>query len=377
MGTEPHSHAETAVERLQPRLPASLYEVAWQYSLLDWYESMLSDDIDWDLNPEHLAYLTPGAQSDLFGENDSLIAVYADLSDLNDPRLRSNDDGGPVEITTYTEADRFRVGHAYPANKTSSMTDYSITTYKNADAHHIAGLRDDAWGTNNVRDRFTGWAQSEFSEATRERVDDEDAAILDALAAVGDDEAELDRLTERFLELAGGEDVEFDALITVRVRLPGESRYRYPGEIEVLNEVMVEKKRDRLESISVDDASGSGVGYVSGDAGDVTGGSPGLFGMYGKKQREHIPDLDPKGSDAWRIRGLDFDVAAAIAAVDSIIDDFYRGIGQNRRIYVLPYLTGRRVDISPEEFEWFYETVWEPLRTCSTATNSSRRSQCR
>ena len=160
----PSNDAETAIGRLQNRIPGSLYEVAWQYSIFDWYSSKQSDALDFDLNPEHLAYLTPSAKSSLFGEQDSLVVVYADLSDPQTPRLRSDEAGGPVEIKTYTQNDRFRVGHAYPEGKTSSMTDYSITTHKNADAHHIAGLRDDAWGTNNIRDRFTDWAQSEFAE---------------------------------------------------------------------------------------------------------------------------------------------------------------------------------------------------------------------
>jgi len=354
--------AATAVERFQERLPASLYEIAWQYSLLDWYSAVQSGDIDWNLAPEHLAYLTPNAQSDLFAEPDSLITVYADLSDPENPRLRPAADGGPIEIGTYTRSDRFRVGHAYPANKTSSMTDYSITTQKSADANHLAGFRDDAWGTNNVQDRFTDWARSEHAKAVREQADGDDRAILDGLAALGTDEETMAELGEAFIDHAGGEDVEFESLITVAVRPPGDDEYRYPGEVPVLNDVMVEKKSARLESISVDDASGDGTGYATGEVNTVTGGSPGLFGMYGKKQREHFPDLDTKGSDAWRARPLTFDMAAAVAAADSIFEDFYRGLGNNRRLYILPYLAVRRDELTPDAFEWFYDTVFAVLR---------------
>lgn len=360
--TSDTDYASEAVDRLQPRIPASLYEVAWQYTLFDWYASMQSGEIDFDFSAEHLAYLTPRAQSDLFGQEDSLVVVSVDLSNPDAPKLAEGDDG-PVEIMTYTETDRFRVGHSYPANKTSSMTDYSITTQKTADAHHIAGLRDDAWGTNNVQDRFTDWAQSDYAEAVKERADPEDAAILDGLAALGDDEDAMDRLAEALLAEAGGEDVEIDALITVRIKLPGKDEFRYPGEIPILNEVMVEKKAERLESISVEEASGEGVGYLSdGEETSVTGGSPGLFGLYGKKQREHFPDLDHKGSSAWRTRPLQFDVAAAVATADSVFEDFYRGIGNNRRLYVLPYLACRAADCSADTIEWFYTNVFEPLR---------------
>ncbi|WP_042663223.1 TM1802 family CRISPR-associated protein [Haloferax sp. ATB1] len=360
--------ATTAVSRFQNRIPASLYEVAWQYSLFDWYAASQSSAIDWDLAPEHLAYLTPRAKSGLFGKDDSLVVVYADLSDPTSPTLRSDEDGGPVEIRTYTAPERFRVGHSYPEKKTSNMTDYSITTHKNADAHHIAGLRDDGWGTNNIQDRFTTWAQSEYAEQVRDEATDEDAAVLEALGAIGDDEELMDHLADSFLNLVESEDEEIDALITVAVRLPEEKEYKLPGEVGVLNDVMRAKKASRLENISVDDASGAGTGYVTGNDGTVTGGSPGLFGMNGKLQREHIPNLDPHGTDAWRGRPLEFDTAAAIAAANSLFEDFFRGLGQNRRLYVLPYLAARRDELTPEMFTWFHERVYERLQSAETGS---------
>ena len=363
--------AQTAVSRMQNRIPASLYEVAWQYSLFDWFDSSQSDAIDWDLAPEHLAYLTPRAKSSLFGEPDSLVTVYADLTDLDDPSVRSEADGGPVEIGTYTAEDRFRVGHSYPGNKTSSMTDYSITTHKGASAHHIAGLRDDAWGTNNVQDRFTDWAQSEAADRVREEADDRDRAILDALAALGDDEAAMDALSESLLSQVEDEETELDALITVALKLPGEDDWKFPGEVPVLNDVMRAKKAARLESISVEDASGDGTGYVTDGQARVTGGSPGLFGMFGKKQREHFADLDTKGTSAWRARPLEFDTAAAVAAAGSLFGDFYRSLGSNRRLYILPYLATRRDQLEPETFEWFHERVYKTIQAAEGGSDGN------
>jgi hypothetical protein len=364
--------AATAVERMQDRLPASLYEVAWQYSQFDWLDAAESEAIDWELAPEHLASLTPRAKGELFGANDSLIVVYADLSDLNTPSLRDEADGGPVEIATYTEQDRFRIGHSYPEGKSGKLTDYSITTHKSADAGVIAGLRTDRNGnpkTNTVQDRFTKWAQSEFAESVREKATDDDAAVLYALAALGNDEAAMGDLADAFLDRVGSENEELDALITVRVRLPNTDDYKFPGEIGVLNEVMRAKKAARLENISVDDASGDGTGYITGTDGTVTGGSPGLFGMYGKKQREHFPDLDTTGASAWRNRPLDFDVAEAVASAGSLFDDFYRGLGNSRRLYVLPYLAARKHDLDPATFRWFHRRVYRLLRDAETGSD--------
>lgn len=356
--TSDYEYASQAIERMFPRIPASLYEVAWQYSLFDWYATMVSGDINFDLSPKHLAYLTPRAKSGLFGEPDSLVVVSVDLSDPDNPKLADN----PVEITTYTEADRFRVGHSYPANKTSNLTAYSITTHKEADAHHIAGLREDTYGTNNVQDRFTDWAQSEAAEAVQEQVGPEKQAIISGLAELGDDETAMEQLSDALLAEAGGEEVELEALITVRIRLPGQNEFRYPGEIPVLNEVMIKQKSERLENINVEGASGRGVGYLSNGEDHVTGGSSGLFGMFGKQQREHFPDLDDKGESAWRARPIGFETAAAVAAADSIFEDFYRGLNNSRRLYVLPYLACRPAECSPEAFVWFCENVFKPLR---------------
>ncbi len=364
--------ATTAVDRFQDRIPASLYEIAWQYSLFDWYDAATSEALDWDLAPEHLAYLTPRAKSGLFGKSDSLITVYADLSDPADPQLGTADTtDSPVEITTLTETDRYRIGHSYPEGKTSSMTDYSITTHKGADAHHIAGLRDDAWGTNNIQDRFTDWVQSEYAETVRGDATSEDEAILEAMATLGKDDDAMNQLAESFLSLVDDEDEEFEALITVRVKLPDEETYKYPGEIPVFNDVMRAKKADRLTSVSVENAEGEATGYVSGNTESVTGGSPGLFGMYGKLQREHFADLDTDGQSAWRNRPLSFDVAAAVSVAGSIFDDFYRGLGNSRRLYILPYLTTRRSELDATTFEAFYSEVYKEIQNADTGEDGT------
>jgi hypothetical protein len=364
--------AATAVDGFQDRIPASLYEIAWQYSLFDWYDAATSEALDWNLAPEHLTYLTPRKKSNLFDEPDSLITVYADLSDPDNPQLGTAETtDGPVEITTLTEADRYRVGHSYPEGKTANMTDYSITTHKGADAHHIAGLRDDAYWTNNIQDRFTDWPQSEYAESVREDATPADEAILDAMAALGDDESVMENLSDSFLSLVDSEEDELEALITVRVKLPGEDTYKYPAEVPVFNDVMRAKKADRLTSISVENARGEGAGYVSGETEPVTGGSPGLFGMFGKEQREHFNDLDTDGESAWRNRPLSFDVAAAVSIAGSVFDDFFRGLGNSRRLYILPYLAGRQSELDANTFKTFYSEVFERLQAAETGDDGT------
>ena len=352
--------ASEAIERLPQRRPASLYDVAVQYSIFDWYETVTSGDLDFDLAPEYLAFMTPAAKSDLLGEPDNALVVYVDLADPESPKFR---DEQPIAFESVDASGRFKLGHSYPANKTSAMTDYSITTHKDASEHHLAGQRDDAWGTNNIKDRFTQWAHSEAADRVLER-DVEEAWILEALRELGTAEDRIDELVTRGdvpLD-PEGEETEHEVFVTIRIKLPGENRYRWPGEVPILNEVMVEQKAERFENISVDDAGADGIGYVSGEEDRVTGGSVGLLGMYAKKQREHFADLSADGSEAWRNRPLTHEIAAAIATANSVFEEFFERLGDGRRLYVFPYLGGHPETIDPEEFDAFVREVFMGLR---------------
>lgn len=353
--------AADALERLPQRRPASLYEVAVQYSILDWYQTITSDDLSFELAPEHLAFMTPLAKQELYDEPDNALVVYVDLSDPETPRIR---DEQPVRVESIDRAQRYQLGHSYPANKTSAMTDYSITTHKEASEHHLAGERDDAWGTNNIKDRFTEWARSDAANRLLEREAVEDTWIIEALQQLGDDEATLDELTNdpSFPLDPTDDESEHEVFVTVRVKLPDEEKYRWPGEVPALNEVMVEQKAERFENMSVNDAAGEGVGYVTGQEGRVTGGSAGLLKMYGKKQREHFPDLSADGTSAWRARPITRQTAAAITTATTVFEDFFQSLGESRRFYVLPYLADHPEQISPSEFDRFARTVFQRLR---------------
>ncbi|MDY6776245.1 MAG: TM1802 family CRISPR-associated protein [Halobacteria archaeon] len=356
---EEDSPALEVLGRLPSRRVASLYDVAVQYAAMDWYHTVTSGDLDFDLDPKYLSFLTPMEKSDLYGEDDNVLAANVDLSDPDNPKL---DNENPVELRTIDESSRFKLGHSYPANKTSSMTDYSITTHKSASPYHLSGRRDDAWGTNNIQDRFTGWAQSEAAEEVIEEDSVEDAWVVEALSKLGEDEEKMSRLVDEFPLDTDEEDEEHEVFVTVRVKLPDSDEYKYPGEIPALNEVMVKQKAERLENTSVEDAKGEGVGYVTGEEKDVTGGSTGLLSMYGKKQREHFPDVPADGASAWRSRPITHETAADIATATSLFDEFYRALGEGRRLYILPYLSSHPENTTPETVDWFVENVFNELR---------------
>lgn len=353
--------AAEALERLPQRRPASLYDVAVQYSILDWYQTITSDDLTFELAPEHLAFMTPLAKQELYDEPDNALVVYVDLSDPETPRFR---DEQPVRVESIDRSQRYQLGHSYPAKKTAAKTDHSITTHKDASEHHLAGERDHWAGTNNIIDRFTGWAQSDAADRVIERNDVDDVWIIRALQQLGEGESALDELTDRpdFPLDPTDKETEREVFVTVRVKLPDEDEYRWPGEVPALNEVMVEQKTEQFESTAVSNAAGEGVGYVTGERKVVKGGSTGLLSMYPKKHREHFPDLSPDGSAAWRSRPITHTTAAAIATATTVFEHFYQGLGDDRRLYVLPYLASHPEQVSPAEFNRFATTVFERLR---------------
>jgi hypothetical protein len=349
------------LRRLPQRRVASLYDIAVQYATLDWYQTVTSGELDFDLDPKYLSLLTPMKKDELYGEPENALVIRVDLSDPTAPTFPEEE---PVQLRTVGESLRYELGHSYPSNKTSSMTDYSLTTHKSASDHHLAGERDDAWGTANIRDRFTRWAHSEAADTVLDEFDG-NTSILEGLRRLGEDEARLESLLDRddFPLDPTEEENDREVFVTVRIKPPDEDSYQYPGNFSVLNEVMAEQKRDRFQSLNVKEASGEGTGYVTGETDTVTGGSTGLLEMYGKQQREHFPDLSADGAAAWRTRPITFETSAAVATANSVFESFYAPLGDSRRLYVLPYLRGPPSDLDAETVEAFERQVFDRLRT--------------
>lgn len=360
--------AAEAIERFPDRRPASLYDVAIQYATLDWYETVTSGELDFELDPKHLAFMTPMKKRELYNDEDNALVVYVDLSDPDNPTFRDQE---PVRFETIDESYRYRLGHAYPTGRSGVMTDYSVTTYKEASERHLSGVVDKWSVTSTIQDRFDRWAQSEEAEAVKESEDVEDSWIIEALQKIGDDEEKLDELVNRqdFPLDPTDDETKHDVFVTIRVKLPSSEEYLWPGEISAINEVMVAQKADRFEKINVDvPAASDGVGYISESQERVTGGSSGLLGMYAIKQREHLPDLSVNGSEAWRIRGVTHETAAALATASSVIDEFYEDLGAGRRLYILPFLDAHPEQIEPADFAAFASDVFQQLRNAPADT---------
>lgn len=344
-----------AFDLVPERRIASLYDVAVLYAACDLYEKYTSEFVDWDVSPEALQSMTPLNKSGLFDpeKDNSFIAVQVDLSN-DEPEL-----GDPaVVIENYTESLKYRVGHMYRDGKAGKQTDYSITNHANGKPVEEIAYDDDYGQYSKVANRFLRGRLEQWPfSAGAETVIDEDldaGGVIEALRTLGKDTEKMDTVEQTLLDAATFEETE--AMVGVKIKLSSEGSYLYPGEVPALNAVALQNRYDHIrDGLSVSNASGEGVGFISGEAGTVLGGSTGILGQYSKKGMGRFPDLD--ADESWRTRPLQEQQAIAVSNFGSVVDQFYR-IVNSVRIYYLPY---PRNPMTLDLFKRFHNEVYLPL----------------
>jgi hypothetical protein len=340
---------EKAIGIVPDRRLSSLYDVATLYTACDVYDRFTSEYVTWDLSPDVLRVMSPEKLSDLYDpeNSNSIIAARVDLSgkqpELADP---------PVTVENLTEEMKYEIGFM-SRDKTSSQTDYSISNHSNGD--DVETLAHDTWGNRFLRGRFEVWPFE---------VDDdlvEDSSILQALRTLGDDEDAMEKLEKALNDTATFDETE--AIVTVKLRLEPDGEYLYPGKIPDLNRAGLQNRYEHIrDGLSVDDAHGEGVGFVSGKEGEVLGGSGGIRGQYSKLQTDRFPNM--QNDDAWLARPLKEEQAIAVSNFDSFASEF-SFVRNGVRLYYLPY---PQEPVTAERFERFYTEVYSPLRNADSSS---------
>jgi hypothetical protein len=346
---------EQALEVVPDRPLSSLYDVACLYAACDVYDRYTSEYVDWDISPKALRAMSPQklkSESLLEPEAEhSLIAARIDLSGPS-PKLADP----PVVVENLTEDLKYKIGFM-SRKKTSAQTDYSISNFSNGD--DVETLAYDSWGNRFLRGRLERWPFEVADEVV------EEYPILQNLRTLGEDTSVLEQLEESLLNLAPFESTK--AIVTVKVKLEPEGDFLYPGEVPALNEAGVSNRFEHLcDGMSVDNAHGPGTGYVSGERGEVVGGSTGIRGQYGKLQTGRFPNM--QSNDAWMSRPVREAQAEAIATFDGFVGEF-SFVRQGVRLHYLPYPTQR---VDSDLFQRFYQDVYRPLREADDSEYVSR-----
>lgn len=300
----------------------------------------------------YASYLTPDAASDLRDTDDSLIVVRVDLSG-DQPRL-ATDGPGPVEVQRYSDELVERVAHCkYPAAR---GIDHSVTHQagRNSDPEKLARY---------ANERLTKWATDDVVRAAAS--DHEQGWIIEALAALGDDEAALETVEESLTAALGGESTT--ALLTVRVKTDSDGEYQWPGDLDVFLEAMRQRKLSKLVTKNkASDSSGDARDLVTGDATRTVGTAEDPQNYYLGKQLEKFPGLDIE--EAWRTHPISEDAAVTVANAGEFLEACtYRTFGA--KVYYLPYFFGRP---TPERTYELYQLLRDAATEDDDATPVER-----
>ncbi|WP_313693717.1 type I-B CRISPR-associated protein Cas8b/Csh1 [Halorarum halobium] len=286
---------------------------------------------------EYAAYLTPEQSTDLFDEPESLLSLRVDLSG-EEPTLDSDQ---PVAVERYGKEKVEAVAHAW--FNAAAGFDHSVThrTGKNKEPEKVSEY---------LHERLTAWAADEVIRDAA--LDHEDGWIVEALAALGEQEGLRDRIEAGVGEQLDGKTT---ALTTVAVKLEPDGEYRLPGEASpVFNEAMRARKRSKLVSKGeATNSVGEATDLVTGQRGPTVGTAEDPLNYFLGKQLEKFPGFDP--DEAWRTHPVSEDVAVTLMNASTFVDacDYYT-MGAN--VYYLPYFFGR---LGPDDARDLYQLLYD------------------
>lgn len=284
---------------------------------------------------EFAAYLTPNQANDLIGEEESLIAVRADLSG-EEPQLGDP----PIEVTQYTEDHVQQVCHCYFDGRGAGI-DHSLT-------HRSGRDKDPERLGKYTADRLTRWPTEDAVAKVGEEADE--GWIIEQLAELGERADALETIRKTVEEQLGGSRT---AMITVKIRTEGSSDYQWPADLRVLNEAMRAQKLHKLVSKNeATNSAGEATDLITGTVGRTVGTAQDPLNYFLGKQMEKFPGLDP--DEAWRSHPISEDSAVTLMKASEFVEACsYRTF--NADVYYLPYFLGRP---SPEETYKLYATLY-------------------
>jgi len=287
---------------------------------------------------EYADYLTPGDADDLLGSEESLIAVRVDLTG-DEPRL---DADKSVFVTQYTDDLTEAIAHCkYSAAK---GIDHSVThrSGRNSSPEKLARY---------AVERLTKWATDDVVQDVADA--HEDGHLIDALAAVGADDENQDRIRERVQDLLGGSRT---ALLTVQIKRPGDNKYQWPGDIDAFLEAMRARKLSKLVSKNeATESAGQATDMVTDVAGRTVGTADDPLNYFLGKQMEKFPGLDP--DQAWRNHPISEDAAVTVMNAKEFVDACSFSTF-NASVYYLPYFLGRP---TPEDAFELYRYLYRSI----------------
>ncbi|WP_435101123.1 TM1802 family CRISPR-associated protein [Halarchaeum sp. P4] len=324
--------ADDIEEGLLGRPIASLYDIAYLYGKLHALNTAKQYDVP--IDDRHVERMTHESKTEYYEQEVGLFSVLVDLTG-KEPTLGEageidevpNDDMSPFVVESLDREKMLRVGFSRQENRTSGHT-RSLAHDKTVGVEECA---------EPVAKPLTRWA--DYDAVKDVATEHDDGWILEALREVGEDDALMEAIEAQAPDTAReafGEEV--DAIFSVRMKLSESDRYVYPGEVDAINEAMLNCWIEQgMRSYSgASDAAGDGQGYITGDTGEVFGLSDSPLQRYKGKMAEKFPNLVV--DESWRQRPLTADAAFAVSSGVPLLENFVQRLGQNTAAYYVPYV---------------------------------------
>jgi hypothetical protein len=123
------------------------------------------------------------------------------------------------------------------------------------------------------------------------------------------------------------------------VKVDPDGEYQWPGDLDVFNEAMRQRKLSKLVTKNkADDSSGDATDLVTGRPARTVGTSEDPQNYFLGKQLEKFPGLDIE--NAWRSHPISEDAAITVMNAETFVEACtYRTFGT--KVYYLPYVFGR------------------------------------
>lgn len=283
---------------------------------------------------EYAPYLTPGEAEDFIERENSLISARVDLTGEK-PSIED------VHFDTYTEDDIVDVAHSlYSPGR---AVDHSLTHQSSVNGNEPERLAE------YLTDRFTRWPDEtsvvEVEESHRS------GWVITALREVGADHEMMEGVRDTVEDYL---DEERRALLTVEIKRSQDTEWKYPGEVEVLQEAMAAHNREKMvDKNAATDSSGEAVDMVSGEHSDVVGVADDPMRYFVSKQQGTFDSFDP--DESWRSHPMSERTALITKAAEPFLDGFRHPM-YGVHVYYLPYF---REEMTPDRARALYEILYE------------------
>jgi hypothetical protein len=330
--------ADEIEEFLLDRPLASLYDVAYLYGKL--HALNTAKQYDLPIEDRYVGQMTHESRTDYYEQEVGLFSVLVDLTgetptlgEARELEERPDDDTSPFVAESLSREKMLRVGFSRQDNRTSGHT-RSLAHDKSVAVEECEGP---------ITKLFTRWADYDAVQEVADQRDD--GWILEALQSIGKDEEILAAIKEQAESAA--RDVfgdELSGVISARLKISESGEYVYPGEIDVINEAMLNCWIEQgMRSYSeADDATGESQGFITGDVGEVFGLSDSPLQRYKGKMAEKFPNLVVDNS--WQQRPLTAEAALTVSSGVQVLEEFIQILGEDTQAYYIPYVPEPTVD---------------------------------